>query len=323
MVRRLLPVAGLFVLSPLVGEYLLGNVPVTELLALPVLVPMYGGGALLVREIARRSGKGWPAILLLAAAYGVIEAALIDQMLFNPPDLANGPELTAAYVPALGFSAVNALAFVGGHMIWSIGIPIALVETFVPDREKTPWLGRIGLAVVALIYLGGSLLIFSAIHQESGFLAKPAQLIGAAVVALVLIGLAFAAPKRPATLPGDRPAPRAWLVGVLAFVISSAYVLRPESWLGVGIGLVTLAVVAYIIGRWSRREGWDARHRLALAGGALLTYAWLGFVLNELYGRQGSVYVIGQAVLAACAILLLIAAYRVVRKGTRPVGESV
>lgn len=324
MLRRLLPVAGLFVLSPLVGEYLLGNVSITELPALPILAPMYGGGALLVREIARRTGRGWPAILLLAAAYGVIEAALIDQMLFNPPDLPNGPDLTAAYIPALGFSAANALAFVGGHMIWSIGVPIALVETFTPDRRTTPWLGRIGLAVVAIIYVAGSFLIFRFIHQESGFLGillPPAKLIGAAVVALALIVAAFAIPRRRAKL--DRPAPRPWLVGVLSFAVFSAYVMRPDSWAGVAIGLAVLAVVAGTVARWSRREGWNARHRLALAGGALLTYAWLGFLLNDLYGREPSTYIPGQAALTAGAILLLVAAGAVVRAKSRAAAEIV
>ena len=33
-----------------------------------VLAPMSGGGALLIREVARRAGRGWPTVLLLAAA---------------------------------------------------------------------------------------------------------------------------------------------------------------------------------------------------------------------------------------------------------------
>ncbi|GAB3420959.1 hypothetical protein [Flindersiella endophytica] len=310
MLRRLLPVAGLFLLSPFVGEFLLGNVPITELPALPFLAPMYGGGALLVREIARRTGRGWPAILLLAAAYGTLEAGLIDQTLFNPPELDG--VTPGAYIPALGFSAANALAFVGGHVIWSIGAPIAIVETFVrEERRESPWLGNLGLAIVALIYLGGSWLIFDEIHSTEGFLAAPGQLAGAAVVAVAFVVAAFLLPKhRPAI---DRPAPRWWLVGAVALAVSSAYVLRPESWLGVALGLLALAVAAYWLGQVSRRTGWDAKHRLALAGGLLLTYGWLGFVLNDLYGRTPATYVPGQIVLTLCAIALLIAGAVVVR----------
>jgi hypothetical protein len=52
--------------------------------ALVVLAPMYGGGALLIREVVRRRGLGWPSIILLALACGVLEEGLITQSLFNP-----------------------------------------------------------------------------------------------------------------------------------------------------------------------------------------------------------------------------------------------
>ena len=40
--------------------------------------------ALLIREVARRRGLGWPGILLLAAAFGVVQAGLVDQSMFSP-----------------------------------------------------------------------------------------------------------------------------------------------------------------------------------------------------------------------------------------------
>jgi hypothetical protein len=40
----LAPAAGLFVLAPLVGEFLLGNVSVAEWPALPFLALLYGSG---------------------------------------------------------------------------------------------------------------------------------------------------------------------------------------------------------------------------------------------------------------------------------------
>jgi len=44
--------------APLIAEYLLGNLPITMLGALVVLAPMYGGGAILIRETVRRAGLG-------------------------------------------------------------------------------------------------------------------------------------------------------------------------------------------------------------------------------------------------------------------------
>jgi hypothetical protein len=76
-VKRALPPIALFVIAPLVAEFLPGNLPISMSGALIVLAPMYGGGALLVREMARRSRIGWFGIFVLALAYGVLEEGLI------------------------------------------------------------------------------------------------------------------------------------------------------------------------------------------------------------------------------------------------------
>src|SRR3712207_861530 len=84
MMRRVAPAVGLFFLAPLVAEFLLGNLPITLLPAIIALAPMYGGGALLIREVARRRGLGWSRIIPLALAYGILEEGLTTQSLFNP-----------------------------------------------------------------------------------------------------------------------------------------------------------------------------------------------------------------------------------------------
>jgi hypothetical protein len=68
----------------------------------------------LIREITRRTGRGWPTILLLGAAFGLVQAGLIDQSLFNPGYLDNDDptwaqawreERQATLIPGLGISA--------------------------------------------------------------------------------------------------------------------------------------------------------------------------------------------------------------------------
>ena len=185
---RLAPAIGLFFLSPWVGEFLLGSSPVQHLAAaLVLLAPLYGGGALLIREIARRSGRGYPSIVMLGAAYGVIEAGLLDQSMFNPAFLDEGSETDFATM------ANNALGYVIGHAIWSISVPIAMIELTARDQGAVPWLGRKGLATAAILYLLGCGIVFSFIYAEYHFVAGPAQLAGAAAAALLSIVLAFAA----------------------------------------------------------------------------------------------------------------------------------
>lgn len=211
---RIAPALGLFLLAPLVGEYLLGNVPFEALHLLPFLAPMYGGGALVIREVARRSGCGWPTMIVLACAYGVLEPGVLDQSQFNP-SFEGWDFQRIAPLPALGISAYHGQAFVTGHAIWSIGVPIAIVESLVPGRRTTPWLGWAGLAATAVVFVLGSTLIFISLKEDTGFLASAPQLTGAAGVTVALTALAFTLPHRRG--PGsDRPAPRPALVGVAA-----------------------------------------------------------------------------------------------------------
>ena len=288
--RRVAPAVGLLFLAPLVGEYLLGNVSIVEIGALPILALLYGSGAVLIRELARRTGGGWPTILVLGLAYGLIEAGLIDQTLFNAPELAGAAVGATAHVPALGISVSDLLAFVVGHAVWSIAVPIAMVEALVPSRRTTPWLGRRGLAVTGGLYLLGAALVFRYMQQDSGgFLAPAPKLAAVAVLSAGLIGLAFAVGRRPRP-PIDGPAPRPWLVAVVAFAASLLFGWRGEDWSGVAFGVVVAVAMAALVARWSRRHGWGAAHLLALAGAALLHQATTGFVLTQLYGRQGPIH---------------------------------
>ncbi|MET7423107.1 hypothetical protein [Dactylosporangium sp. NPDC005555] len=323
-IRRMAPVAGLLVLAPFAGEFLLGNLSVRLLPAWAFLVPMYGGGALLIRELVRRTGFGWPAILLLGAAYGVIEAGLADQALFNPSF--EGHDFQAVTpVPALGISALNTMSFVTGHAVWSIALPIAVVEHLTPARRTTPWLGRAGLVGTLLLYVWGLWIIFRELYESEGFLATPAQRTGAAVVAALLVAAAFVT-RRPTAcgpaLPGGW-VPRPWLAGAGGFVLSGVFVARPESWTGVWMGAALLLLAAVVVSALARRPQWTQGHHVAFAGGVLLTYAWLGFVLTWLMDPGDPVRWWGNAGFALAAVALLAWCERVTRRGPSTVdGQS-
>jgi hypothetical protein len=51
---------------------------------LPLMMAMYGAGAILIRETVRATGRGWASIVLLACAYGLFEEGFVTQSLFNP-----------------------------------------------------------------------------------------------------------------------------------------------------------------------------------------------------------------------------------------------
>jgi hypothetical protein len=316
VLRRIAPALGLFFLSPLVAEFLLGNVSIDALAAGLFLAPLYGGGAVLIREVARRAGRGWPTMILLALAYGLIEEGLVTQTLFSRSyfglDL-----LRESYIPALGMGAWWTLFVLTLHTVWSIAVPIALVEAFVPDRETTPWLGKIGLTVTTLLFVLGAVVIFLLTYGQEHFIASIPQLAGVVVVvALVIAAFAVKVP-RPRI---DLAAPKPWGVGVFSFLAASTFLAVRyflTDWPIVVLYLVLFVAVAVTVLRWSSRKGWGLAHSLALAGGALLTYAWHSFIETPIIGSQGTIDLLGNAIFALCAVALLVKASLIVSRTPR------
>ncbi|RCG28599.1 DUF998 domain-containing protein [Sphaerisporangium album] len=327
--RRLAPAAGLFFLAPLIGEFVLGNVPLSGIVVLPFYALLYGTGALLVREVARRTGGGWPAIVLLAAAYALIEEGPVDQLLWNDSYAGHDYLHTASYIPALGTSVAVVQTILSLHTIWSICVPIAIAEAFVPRRDTTPWLGRAGLAVVAVVFVLDAVLVFWATYAEERFLASPAQFAGAGLVIAALVAAAL-------RLRGDRPggaegdAPPAWAAGVAALVATSLWwgpaVLAPDDrheWAGVAVWVVLVVAGVLLVSRWSRRRGWGPRHRFALAAGATLTYVWAAFPnVPEVGAGSAGEQLAGDVVFGTVAVVILALAWWRLRADDRTAARS-
>lgn len=301
---RFLPVLGLLVLAPVAAEYLsayddsTGNLG--ELLGgLFLFVPLYGGAALIVREVTRRSGRGWPSMLILGFAFGVAQAGLIDHSMFNPSY--RGIEyweewFNATFVPALGFNPHLALAFPIGHMIWSIAAPIAVIEALVPRRSTTPWLGNLGLALTGVGFLYGATVVIWWHLETENFLPSVGQLIGAAAAVIALTAAAFTVRNRPRPA-SDHRTTTPWLVGATTFAIlglptavqlvgeliaSEAWLGFLDTWPGFALNLAFLTTLAVLFVRWSSRRGWGPFHQLAAAGGALLANVATAFAIQPI-----------------------------------------
>jgi hypothetical protein len=313
--RRTWPALGLFLLAPLVAEFLLGDVPINMPETLLILAPMYGGGALLIREIVRRTGRGWVSIAVLALAYGIVEEAFMTESLFNPNYLGlNLRLLEPAYVPALGIGLWWTVLVLTMHTVWSISVSIALAEALTPRRATEPWLGNVGLVSTALLFaLIAVLASLDAVRSDKGhFVASAGQFTWSAVLAVVVIVIAFLVPRpSPRARPGWVPSPG--LVGLGTLATGSFVLLVPGAWgrRAVAVYLVLDLLVVACLGLWSRRAAWHARHRLALAGGAALAYAWYAFTQHPVVGQTSMTIVrLGNGVFAAGLIVLLAVAAR-------------
>ena len=304
--RSVKPAIGLFFLAPLVAEFLLANLPIKLLPALVMLAPMYGGGALLIRETVRRSGRGWPSILLLALAYGILEEAFATQSLFNPDYLGmHMGLLKPAYIPALGIGGWWTIFVLNLHTAWSIATPIALVEGTLPERSTTPWLGRVGLAVTGMLFAIGIVAMTLMSYRHDRFVAWPSQFAWAGAACTALIIVAFWLPRRlSASRPGGVPNP--WLAGAFTLAAGSAFMLVHNRW-GWWAAIAILAldlIVAGAVWFWSRRAAWDQRHVVASACGAALAYAWHAFFQTPIMA-SGLVTRIGNAIFALGAIAVI------------------
>ena len=304
--RTIKPAIALFFVAPLVAEFLLGNLPIKLLPALVMLGPLYGGGALLIRETVRRFGRGWPSILLLALAYGIFEEAIATQSLFNPDYLGmHIGLLRPAFIPSLGVGGWWTIFVLNLHTAWSIMTPIALVEGTVPERSQTPWLGRIGLAITAVVFICGAAAMTAMSYRHDRYVAWPSQFAWTGTICIALIATAFWLPRRAAaTEYGGVPGP--WAIGGFALACGSAVLLVPRNW-GWGAALAILAIdltAAGLIWFWSRRAAWDQRHLVAVAGGAALAYAWHAFIETPIMAG-GVVSRIGNGIFALAAIALI------------------
>ena len=308
----LVPAVGLFFVAPLVAEFLLGDLPIKMLGTLVILAPMYGGGALLIREFTRRAGRGWPTIFVLAFAYAVLEEAFTTQTLFNPNYLhLNLHLLDPGYIPALGIGGWWTVFVLTLHTVWSISTSIALVESLVPDRATTPWLGNLGLSVVGVLFVLAAVASTRFEIKQDHFIASTRQFVAAAIVCVVAIVAAFLLPKRSdVRVPGNVPSP--WIMGAIALVAGSIFLTVPKDWAWGAVGIYFLLYIGVIVAvaTWSRRMAWGASHRLGLAGGAALAYAWHAFIQKPAVGQAGVGFRVGNAIFAASLIVLLIFAAR-------------
>jgi hypothetical protein len=307
-----LAAVSLFFTAPLIAEFLLGVFPVTMLPALIVLAPMYGGAALLIREVVRRTGRGWISIVILGLAYGLIEEGFATQSLFNPNYLSlNMHLLQPAFIPQLGIGALWTVYVLTLHAAWSIATPIALIEGFFPQKADRPWLSRTGLVVVALLFFAGVAAIGLTSYKKDHFVSSSAQFISAASLCVVLVLIALRLPRSQSSRVGGW-VPSPWLAGVVALAAASVVLVVPRPWnwgavaviLAVDLGMCGLGLV------WGRREGWGAQQKLSLAAGAALAYAWHSFFQGSVAGGSVVAMRISHGIFSASAVALIVLAAR-------------
>lgn len=277
-------VLALVALSPFFAEWMTGSTPPAELLN-PVaflvsaagLAGLYGGGVLLVRELTIRWHKGWATVLLLGAAYGILEEGVAVHTFFQPGGSPVG--ILGSYGHWMGTNWVWAVGLSAFHSAVSIALPILFVALWWPEHRDRRLLEGRKFAWTALAYVS-TILVFAAAAPHA-----PSAL-GYAGCLLAVVGLVALARWVPAELllaPSDRQPMRPWVLFGLGAVLLPAWLFIGQ--LGALSGIFpgfTIALVFAVCegsvllgyrfaGRLTRPEG--AFYFLAGTVGALMGFS--------------------------------------------------
>ncbi|MEV0619376.1 hypothetical protein AB0I81_39080 [Nonomuraea sp. NPDC050404] len=299
---------------PACAELSFGAIPLhMAWFVLPVLIPMYGAGVLLVRELVRRFKGGWPSLLLLGLAYELVEDGIGLQAL-SSPNLYRAAEWGPR---VLGINTGYWEAQAGYHVVFSVLIPIMLVDLLFPAHRDRPYLrrgGLIGVAVLAVLGVG-MVRVTVPPSQDPGYQAPLVVIAGILLAVAVLAVLALRVlPGRTPSLAPVREVPRPAVSGLFALLATLAFLglLIPAGdppAFGEGawslVPMILAAVIAVAAGRhflrWTVTEGWSDQHRIWAAGGALMSHS----VVAVYVFAQTTFDRVGQVVLAAITVLLL------------------
>lgn len=291
--ERLTPAQTLFFLSPLLGEVVSGYLSPAELfnpLILVITVFPYGCGALIVRELLVRRGKGWISLLLLGLAFGLFFEGIVTRVLFNGDWQDLGA--LAGYTHVYGFNWTLAVGIVHFQAMISIVCAILLAEMIYPERRHDSWISTRTLKRCGLVLPGWALVI-------GAFVPFIPPLPGAlALIGLVgvLIALALVIPAEPFA-PREHSVPSPAVFGLvggigMTLIMLGTYVLpdwksRPAMpvTLGILLGLVVIEL-AVLTALNHGGAAWSDRHRLALVMGFLAFFV-VFCILQDLEGFTG------------------------------------
>lgn len=309
-------------LSPGIAEVLSGSTPPLRFIqpfALIVLPTLYGISILLIREIIVRRGLNLGNALLMGAAFGIFQEALVVQTWYNFQSPRSPSYSTGGYGVAFGTSWDWALNLTVYHAVVSITIPLILIGLLFPRQGRLPWLGRKRIVALTLwlLVLCGALAYASAfsLFARDGYSGPPLipYLLAVMLTVLAFVLGAVARFPQPRPVCSPRRTPRLWTVRLMAFGWMALYFVGISAILpgahvpaivGALAGAALCAFSVWQVRAWSVRPGWSECHWLALVTGVVLYFALIWGPLIEfaahLPEHQGMVVT---ALLAVAALL--------------------
>lgn len=284
---RISPALFLIILAPVMGELLSGSSPPAEFfnpINFTIMAILYGGGALIIRELLLRWGKGWPSLLVLGAAYGILEEGVMVQSFFNPywVDLGN----LGTYGRWIGVNWIWTIELIIFHAVVSISIPVTLTTLLFPEHQEKPWLSKRWLRVILILFsldvLAG-VLLWGALNPQ--YPMPWLHVLLAALLSALLIMMAKRLPVPPvddnAIPAGRKMFLLAGFTGIFLLFFFSWFL--PELHVPVIITFLLVLFLPLLIVFWilrlARGGVLPPHHQLALCAGVITLMAILDQIL--------------------------------------------
>jgi hypothetical protein len=288
----------LYFLSPLIGEMISGSTPFLlfiqpfSLIFLPLL---YGSSAILIHEVMVRRHLGWGNALILGAAFGIFQEALVVQTWFNFISPHSPTHDLGLYGVWLGTNWFWGLGLTLYHSLVSITIPLLLIELFFPRRVRITWLSPAGIAgFLVWLLLPCALLALNVATRQfaaDGYHGPPLGpylFTAGLTAALVVLGSFIRLPLQKQGGPAS--APSLWTVrlSIFGLVVGDFLIIGqllprlglPAALVG-GLELATFGFGLWRVNTWSARPGWNERHTMAIIMGVLAFYCFIFAPLVE------------------------------------------
>lgn len=320
--QRILPILCVLLGAPVTAEFLQAYQTLTGDLgavagAIVFLAPLYGGAALLIREITVRARKGWTTTLILAAAFGLAMQGIVDLSMFGEeaPDVPYWAELREpTMIPGLDVSAFATISWATGHMMMSVGAPLALLYALAPAHRGRPLLGWVGIP--ALVAAGTVIAVQIHIDGRGIFGLTPSagQMIPVVAAVGAIAALAITPVGKPVNALGRSRTVSAALVVIGAAILKVSLDLLPSTWLGVAafLGLLLLSGMSLRLAACQRR--WGPREIGMLGIGVVIGGILIGFLAPLPPGVTAAAKLAQNAALLVLAGLLLILTVRRTRR---------
>jgi hypothetical protein len=264
----------LAVLAPLCAEVSLGTVPVRTAWAWLVFAPIYSAGALLLREILRRTGGGYGNALLLGVAYGLVEEGLVLRSLTSPHLYG-----AAGWGPrVLGVNTAYTELNLVYHALFSVTIPIILVEFLF---GRAPYLRRGGVIAAGIVAVLGAALLRVSVPpaEDPGYTMPPVAIMVVVLLAAAVLTVGLRVRVKPSA---RRAEPSALIVAAAAAVAAFGFLalLWPMGDATHSLSMSGAALIAAAGLYAARAVAWTPRGLVAACFGALAGHTVFGLAGN-------------------------------------------